>query len=62
MSEYCKWYCTEYIDTNKWLFESACGEKLEVSKHEKMFKHIYKDDGSNLCPKCGKPITVGKLM
>ncbi len=62
MNEYCKWFCMEYIDHNKWLFESNCGEKRVVSKNEKFFKHIYKDNGSNLCVKCGKPITVGELL
>lgn len=61
-SKYCKWFCTEWVDDNKWLFESNCGEKRIVSRNEKLFKHIYKDDDLNLCPKCDKPITVGELM
>jgi hypothetical protein len=52
----------EFIDDNKWLFESNCGEKRVISKNEKFLKHIYKDNNLNLCPKCGKPITVGELM
>lgn len=62
MNKYCKWYCTEWMDHNKWLFESNCGEKHIISKNEKLFKHIYRDDDLNLCSKCGKPITVGELM
>ncbi|MDU4596470.1 hypothetical protein [Clostridium botulinum] len=61
-SKYCKWYCTEKVDDNKYLFESKCGEKRIVSKHEKFFKHIYKNDDTNLCPNCKKIITVGALM
>lgn len=60
--KYCKWFCTELVGENKWLFESRCGEKREVSKNEKFFKHIYKDNDLNLCPRCGNPITVGALM
>ena len=60
--KYCKWFCTEFVDDNKWLYESKCGEKRIVSKSEKFFKHIYKDDNTNLCPNCGKPIIVGELM
>lgn len=59
---YCKWFCMEWVDDNKWLFESNCGEKRVVSKSEKFFKHIYKDNDLNLCPNCGKHITVGALM
>lgn len=62
MSKYCKWFCTEWMDNNKWLFESNCGEKRIISKYEKFYKHIYKDNDLNFCPKCGKPITVGELM
>ena len=62
MNKYCKWFCTEWIDHHKWLFESRCGEKRIVSKYEKFYKHIYKDNDLNFCPKCGKPITVGELM
>jgi hypothetical protein len=59
---YCKWFCTEYMGPNKWLFESNCGEKRIVSRWEKFFGHIYRDDDTNSCPKCSKPITVGMLM
>jgi len=59
-TRYCKWHCTEWVDTNKWLFESNCGEVREMSNREKLFKQIYND--AAMCPRCGKPITVGKLM
>ena len=62
MTKYCKWFCMELVDNNKWLFESNCGEKRVVSKNSSFFKHIYKENDLNLCPKCGKPITVGALM
>lgn len=62
MVKYCKWFCMEIVDDNKWLFESNCGEKRIISKTEKMFKYIYKDNDLNLCPKCSKPIAVGALM
>lgn len=62
LTKYCKWFCTEFIDDNKWLFESNCGEKRVVSRNEKFYKHIHRDDDLNLCPKCEKPITVGELM
>lgn len=61
-SKYCKWFCVEFVDNNKWLFESKCGEKRIVSKHQKFFEHIYKDGDTNLCPNCGKPITVGESI
>lgn len=61
-SKYCKWFCVEFVDNNKWLFESNCGEKRIVSKNQEFFKHIYKDDDTNFCPNCGKPITVGELI
>lgn len=32
-SKYCKWFCTEFIDDNKWLFESRCGEKRIISRY-----------------------------
>lgn len=60
--KYCKWYCTEFIDNDKWLFESKCGEKKVLSKNQKLFKNIYKDDNNNLCPNCGKLITVGEII
>lgn len=60
--KYCKWYCTEFIDNGKWLFESKCGERKVLSKNQKLFKHIYKDDNNNLCPNCGKLITVGEII
>jgi hypothetical protein len=59
---YCKWFCVELVDDNKYLFQSNCEEKRIVSKWQKFYKHIYKDNGLNLCPKCGKPITVGELL
>lgn len=62
MSKYCKWFCSEIVDDNKYLFESNCGEKRIVSRYQKFFEHIYRDDDTNLCPKCNKPITVGQLM
>jgi hypothetical protein len=62
MSKYCKWYCVEYIDKGKWLYESRCGEKREVSKGQKFFEFLRADNDRNLCPKCGKPVTVGELM
>ena len=61
-NKYCKWFCVEFIDDNKWLFESRCGEKRALSRRQKLFKHIYKDNDKNLCPKCGKPITIGELI
>lgn len=61
-SKYCKWFCVEYIDKGRWLFESRCGEKREVSRNAKFFKYIYRDDNTNPCPNCGKIITVGMLM
>ena len=60
--KYCKWFCTEYVDENKWMFKSRCGEQRVVSRSEKFFKHLYKDDDTNFCPYCNKPITVGQLM
>lgn len=59
---YCKWYCMEFVDTNKWLFESRCGEKRIVTRGTKFYKHLYKDNDMNLCPNCQKPITVGEIM
>lgn len=61
-NKYCKWFCVEFIDNNKWLFESKCGEKRILSKHQKFFKYIYKDDDNNLCPNCNKPIVIGELI
>ena len=62
-TKYCKWYCVECVDKDKWLFESNCGEYRVVSKHEKFFEYMYRnDDDDNLCPHCGKAITVGALM
>lgn len=61
-SKFCKWFCVELVDDNKWLFKSRCGEERTLSKRQEFFKHIYKDDDSNLCPNCGKPITVAGLI
>lgn len=60
--KYCKWFCTDYVDENKWMFKSRCGEQRVVSRREKFFKHLYKDDDTNFCPNCNRLITVGSLM
>lgn len=61
-SKYCKWYFTEYIDYNKWLAQSSCGGRSVVKKNSNLYKFICADNDINLCPKCGKIITVGALM
>ena len=60
-SKYCQWYCVEYVDKDKWLFQSQCDASVVVSKNEKFFKFMYANDDANLCPCCGKIITVGEL-
>ena len=62
MTKYCRWFCTEYIDNNKWLYESRCGGKMEVSKNSKFFKYLHMDNDLNLCPNCERPIIVAQLM
>lgn len=60
-SKYCKWFCVQWEDDNKWLFQSRCGESRVVTRHQKFFKELYSDD-KNLCPNCKKTMTVGALM
>lgn len=62
MDRYCKWYCDEWVDHNKWMYISSCGERREVSRDSKFFKFIHADSNANLCPNCNKPITIGELM
>jgi pentatricopeptide repeat protein len=58
-SKYCKWFCIRWEDNNKWLFKSRCGESRIVSRGEKFYKQMH---NGGICPNCGKPMTVGKLM
>jgi hypothetical protein len=61
-AKYCKWYCVEWVDDNKWMFQSRCGETRIVSRYEKFFKELYDESDYHKCPNCGKPTTVGALM
>jgi len=58
-SNYCKWFCMSWEDTNKWMYHSRCGSNRIVSKHEKFFKQMHSE---GICPNCGKPMTVGELI
>ena len=60
--DFCKWFCVEYIEQNKWLYQSRCGLNRVISKNEKFFKYIHMDNNINFCPNCKKPITVGELL
>ena len=60
--DYCKWFCVEWIDKNKWTYKSSCGEVKDVSKNSKFFKFLHSDSDLNKCPNCNKVITVGELI